>query len=221
MKAMILAAGRGERLRPLTDTLPKPLIQIGKHRLIEYHLTRLAKNGFQEVIINLSHLGSVIEETIGDGHRYGLNIRYSQEGEERMNTGGGIANALPLLGDDPFLVVNADIYCEYEYRSIELPQNADMHLIMVDNPKHNADGDFTYLDNKLINTSSTRLTFSGIGYYRPALFHERNGKFPLADLIHEVITKDRCSAEHYIGYWSDVGTIERLNETKAYLDDLE
>ncbi len=218
MKAMILAAGRGERMRPLTDHTPKPLLEAGGKALIDYHLETLAAAGFREVVINLAHLGSRIRERIGDGHRYGLTIRYSDEGEQALETGGGIFKALAWLGDEPFLVVNADIWCDYPFKPYALA-NADLaHLVLVDNPQHHPQGDFSLEHGRLTLASGTRLTFSGIGYYRPGLFDGcRPGAFPLAPLLRRAATRGWISAEHYRGAWLDIGTPERLRALDVML----
>ena len=183
MKAMILAAGRGERMRPLTDTLPKPLLAAGGRTLIGWHLHKLAAAGFQEVIINHAHLGILLEQTLGDGSRFGINIRYSPE-HEALETAGGIANALPLLGER-FLVINADIWCDFDFTAANsaLQQNDLAHLVLVDNPPQHAGGDFHLSSTgRVQRKGSPLLTFSGIGVYRAALFADINpaSKAPLA-----------------------------------------
>ena len=213
MKAMILAAGRGDRLRPLTDTTPKPLLQTGQHKLIEYHLYNLADAGFKDVVINVAWLGEQIINTLGDGSHYQLNIEYSNEGEQALETGGGIFNALPLLGDEPFLVINGDIWTDYPFRQVNgfIPGGL-AHLILVNNPEHNTDGDF-YLDNNtLIESGEHKYTFSGIGVYKKDFFDgQTNESFPLAPLIRKHIKQNNISAELYTGEWDDIGTIERLD----------
>jgi len=219
---MILAAGRGERMRPLTDTLPKPLLKVGGHALIEYHLKNLAQAGFENIVINHAYLGAMIESVLGDGDRYGVNITYSPE-SEALETAGGIANALPLLSNEtqrlPFLVVNADIYCEIDYAlSLNVLQtmrsDSDMlaHLVLVDNPEHHADGDFA-LDNGLVClTGNQKLTFSGIGIYQPEFFAEVQPGLPskLAPLLRAAMQDKKVSGEYFAGSWLDVGTPERL-----------
>lgn len=218
MKAMILAAGRGERMRPLTDHTPKPLLEVGGQALIEYHLHALATGGFGEVIINLAHLGAQIRNFLGDGRSYGIPIRYSDEGEHALETGGGIFHALSLLGREPFLVVNGDVWCDYPLRSTALPPGDLVHLILVDNPGHNPVGDFCIADGRLRTCGPKKLTFSGIGYYRPELFTDcQSGKFPLAPLLQRAAAEDRAGAEHYQGAWNDVGTLERLAALDAEL----
>lgn len=223
-KAMILAAGRGQRLRPLTDTTPKPLIQVGSRSLIEYHLISLANIGVSEVIINLAHLGDQIQQSLGNGEQFGLNILYSLESEGALETAGGIRHALPLLGDMPFLVINGDIRCDLDLSQVQLGNTKNMHLVMVPNPQHHPDGDF-WLDQTEIpatlydgnNGVSTRrkVTFSGIGLYRPSLFSSLPpGPAPLAPVIQKQITEARVSAQLYEGYWTDVGTIERLEQAR-------
>ncbi len=216
MKAMILAAGRGERMRPLTDRTPKPLLQAGKHRLIEYHLFKLASAGFREIVINVAWLGQQIIDTLGDGSRYGLNIVYSDEGEQALETGGGIFNALPLLGNQPFLVINGDIWTDYPYERLKNHRLAGIaHLVLVDNPEHNRDGDFYYSDGKLVESGEKKYTFSGIGVYSAPFFeHQTGGAFPLAPMIRNYLKRNMVTGELYPGTWKDIGTIERLAEIK-------
>lgn len=210
MKAMILAAGRGERMRPLTDTTPKPLLRAGGRRLIEYHLGALAAAGVDEVVINHAHLGGQIERELGDGRRYGLRIRYSPEGEA-LETGGGILRALPLLGPAPFIVVNADVHTDFDYA--HLPQALDglAHLVLVDNPPHRPDGDFALVGARVHNAGESCLTYAGIGVLCAALFAEGlSGRFPLAPLLRAAADAGQVSGERYGGFWVDVGTPERL-----------
>lgn len=210
MKAMILAAGRGERMRPLTDHTPKPLLSAGGKCLIEYHIEALAQAGFRELVINHAHLGEQIEQKLGDGQRYGVAIQYSAEGQA-LETGGGIFRALPLLGDEPFLVVNGDVWCDYPYERLRQRTVAWAHLVLVDNPPQHPQGDFVLRDGRVYDEEGARLTFSGIGVYHPRLFAQcRPGAFPLAPLLRQAMAEERVSGEHYQGYWSDIGTPERL-----------
>lgn len=214
MKAMILAAGRGERLRPLTDKTPKPLIQAGQFRLIEYHLFNLKKAGFNDIIINVAWLGQQIIDTLGDGHRYDLRIQYSNENNQALETGGGIFNALPLLGEQ-FLVVNGDVWTDYPFENlldINLSKSVDQaHLVLVNNPEHNPSGDFFLRQNRLTQQGTHTFTYSGIGVYRASFFkHCQPQAFPLAPLIRQYIADDKISAERYTGAWHDIGTLERL-----------
>ncbi len=219
MHAMILAAGRGERMRPLTDRVPKPLLPAGGRPLIEWQVLRLARAGFTELVINHAHLGAQIEAALGDGSRMGVRIRYSPE-TVALETAGGIATALPLLGEEPFAVVNGDVYCEYDFAGLartvrQLADDAgrDAHLVMVDNPDHNPSGDFG-LESGRLGETGTRLTFSGLGAYRPALFEgiAPGTRAALAPLLRAAMARGRVSAEHFRGYWLDVGTPERLAE---------
>ncbi len=212
MKAMILAAGRGERMRPLTDTTPKPLIKVGKQRLIEYHLHNLAAAGFKEIVINLAWLGQQIIDTLGDGSDYGVQIQYSNEGEQALETGGGIFHALPLLGEEPFLVVNGDIWTDYPYKNlIHKKLNSGAHLILVNNPPHNPAGDFYLQNGRLQEHGTEALTYSGIGLYQTDFFSGcQSGAFPLAPLIRQHIKNNAISGEHYTGSWHDIGTQERM-----------
>ena len=219
MKAMILAAGRGERMRPLTDTTPKPLLKVGGHSLIEYHLWQLAKLAVTEVVINIAWLGEQIERTLGKGQTYGLNIKYIHEGQQALETGGGIYNALPQLGDDVFMVINADIWTDYDLHQLPVSLSGLAHLVLVDNPAHHPEGDFGInTSGYAVAVAERKLTFSGIGLYSPELFKAcRPGVFPLAPLLRDAMTRQQVTAEHYRGYWSDVGTVERLQQLETYL----
>ncbi len=218
MKAMILAAGRGERMRPLTDHTPKPLLMVGNMRLIEYHLYKLAENNFNEVVINIAHLGDQVQAILGDGRAYGLTIHYSNEGHEALETGGGIVNALALLGEQPFLVINGDIWCDYPFVTKTIADEDLAHLVLVDNPEHNPQGDFSFENKRVAPGNYNKLTFSGIAYYRPEFFSGyTSGKFPLLPLLQNAINAGRVSAEHYRGEWHDVGTPQRLQQLTAQL----
>ena len=214
MKAMILAAGRGERMRPLTDHTPKPLLQAGKHRLIEYHLLNLAAAGFKDIVINVAWLGQQIMDTLGDGRHYGLRIQYSDEGTQALETGGGIFNARDLLGEDPFLVINGDVYTDYPLQKLNGFTPATLaHLVLVPNPDHNPEGDFYLQDDKLAVDGDIQFTFSGIGVYTWDFFEgQRNIGFPLAPLFRKYAQKNQISAELYEGEWLDIGTSERLEK---------
>lgn len=214
MKAMILAAGRGERMRPLTDKLPKPLIKVHGKPLIIWHLERLAKNGFQDVIINIAHLGYKIPKLLGNGSQWGLSITYSDEQESgALESAGGIKKALPLLGDKTFLVVNGDVFCEYEFNTSFDLKDKLAHLILVLNPPHNKKGDFGLQEEKVLNKAAQMYTFSGIGYYSPQFFKtvslEKNALVPH---LREAIKKGQVSGEVFKKMWHDVGTQKRLNE---------
>jgi len=218
MKAMILAAGRGERLRPLTDETPKPLIKVAGKSLIEYHLLNLANAGFTEIVINTAWLADKIHETLGNGNHYGVSIQYSDEGTA-LETAGGIINALSLLGNEPFLVVNGDTWCDFDFSSLpDLKNNVQAHLVLVDNPDHNHNGDFA-LENGLIkNSGNNMFTFSGIGLYRADFFAEQHsGSVPLAPIIRKKCEAGLVSGQLYKGQWTDVGSIERLQELEAQL----
>jgi MurNAc alpha-1-phosphate uridylyltransferase len=221
MKAMILAAGRGERMRPLTDHTPKPLLQVGGKPLIVWHLERLSYAGFREVIINHAHLGSQIEAALGNGQRWGLSIRYSAE-MIALETAGGIANALPLLGEQPFLVVNSDVFTDVDFNKLKNALHKDKlaHLILVDNPPQHPDGDFSLDNDQLALDGVRRLTFSGIAVYHPALFTnvEQGHAAKLAPLLRQAISQGLASAEHYQGKWYDIGTPERLHDLNQELE---
>jgi MurNAc alpha-1-phosphate uridylyltransferase len=224
--AMILAAGRGERMRPLTDTLPKPLLHVGGKALIEYHLQNLAQAGFRDIVINHAHLGHMIEAALGNGERFGVRIHYSPE-SAALETAGGIAQALPMLragaGKEqrqPFLTVNADIYCSMDFSSLlpvlrrmrDNPDSALAHLVLVDNPAHHPDGDFALESGRVTVTRKEILTFSGIGIYQPELFQDivPGTVAKLAPLLKEAIAGEKVSGQCYSGLWVDVGTPERL-----------
>ncbi|MGP1678085.1 MAG: N-acetylmuramate alpha-1-phosphate uridylyltransferase MurU [Burkholderiales bacterium] len=220
MKAMILAAGRGVRMRPLTDARPKSLLAAGGKPLIVWQLEKLARAGFADAVINHAHLGHMIEAELGDGSRFGLAIRYSAE-PEALETAGGIALALPLLGTAPFLVINADIYSDYDFAALaglEL-QDRLAHLVLVDNPPQHPRGDFALEAGAVHETGEHLLTFSGIGVYAPRLFGgiPPGAKVPLAPLLRKAMAAGRVSGEHYRGRWHDIGTAERLQALDAQL----
>ncbi len=219
MKAMILAAGKGERMRPLTLHTPKPLVPVAGVPLIEYHLRALAAAGFTEVVINHAWLGQQIEEHLGDGSRWGLSIRFSAEGEP-LETGGGIFKALPLLGDQPFVLVNGDIWTDYDFSRLRQPSSALAHLVLVDNPGHHGAGDFRLDAGQVADGAgaSDTLTYSGIAVIDPALFAGcEPGAFKLAPLLRAAMASGQVSGEHFSGHWVDVGTLERLAEVERLL----
>ena len=217
---MLLAAGRGERLRPLTDRVPKALVEAGGKPLIVWHLERLAASGCREAVINVSHLGERIVERLGDGARFGLRVVYSREAE-RLETAGGIAQALPLLGASSFLLVNADVYCECDFRRLlafELGARL-AHLVMVPNPPHRPRGDFTLDAGKVGSGSGPRYTYAGIAVIAPQLLAQvtQGQKAPLAPLLYAAADRGLMSGELHHGLWQDVGTLERLAELEATL----
>jgi MurNAc alpha-1-phosphate uridylyltransferase len=220
---MILAAGRGERMRPLTDRTPKPLLPVAGKPLIVWHIERLARAGFREIVINHAHLGDQIEALLDDGAAWGVSIRYSAEPRGALETAGGIANALPLLGDEPFLVVNGDIYCEWEFDRATGALGAEdlAHLVLVPNPPHHAAGDFALVSGR-VHDDGARFTFSGIGVYRPAVFAnvERGKPAKLAPLLRAAMASGKVSGELHAGRWVDVGTPQRLEELDAELRSL-
>lgn len=221
MKAMILAAGKGERMRPLTLHTPKPLVPVAGQPLIEYHLQALAKAGVTEVVINHAWLGQQIEDHLGDGARFGLSIRYSPEGEP-LETGGGIFKALPLLGDAPFLLVNGDIWTDYDFARLRAPLKGLAHLVLVDNPGHHGRGDFRLDGQRVVDgdEAAGTLTFSGISVLDPALFEGcEPGAFKLAPLLRHAMAEGRVSGEHFQGHWVDVGTLERLAEVERLIGE--
>jgi MurNAc alpha-1-phosphate uridylyltransferase len=214
MRAMILAAGRGERMRPLTDTLPKPLLEVKGKPLIVWHLEKLARNGFKVVVINIAYLGYKIAEYLGDGSKYGLEIHYSDEQESgALESAGGIKKALPLLGDKPFLVVNGDVFCDYEFDKSFNLHGKKAHLILVPNPSHNPKGDFGITHHSVLNSAQNMYTFSGIAYYDPSFFKDiMLQKSALAPLLRTSIEKKEISGEVFNNIWHDIGTPQRLKE---------
>lgn len=217
MKAMILAAGRGERMRPLTDSTPKPLLKVCGKALIEHHIEALVGAGIHDIVINHAWLGEQIEESLGAGERYGATIVYSPEGTA-LETGGGIYKALPLLGTEPFVVINGDILTDFPY--VTLPRNPTgiAHLVFVPNPPHNPDGDFGLVDGYAGRDAIQKHTFSGIGVYRATLFSQcRPGSFQLAPLLCSAMDKKLITAELYNGRWMDIGTPRRLQEINLLL----
>lgn len=211
MRAMVLAAGRGERMRPLTDTLPKALLEVGGISLLEGHLQRLANAGIETVVVNLGWLGEAIVERIGDGRRFGLQVVYSPEYDNVLETGGGIRRALPLLGAAPFWVLNADVHTDFALPDIELEAAALGHLILVPTPAHKPRGDFDLVDGKAGTSEQPAYTFSGMALYRPELFSgTQPGRFPLAPLLFDAAERGLLAASLYQGPWQDVGTPERF-----------
>jgi N-acetyl-alpha-D-muramate 1-phosphate uridylyltransferase len=211
MKAMLLAAGRGERMRSLTDHTPKPLLLAGGKPLIVWHLEALARAGVGEVIINLSWLGPQIRAALGDGRSFGLHIQYSEEGSPPLETGGGIFQALPLLGSAPFLVVNGDTFNDIDLRALQLSAAADAHLVLVPNPPQHPQGDFDLDGERVVDREPRPLTYSGIGMFSPALFAGCTaGRFPLLPLFRRACAAGRLQGERHAGLWRDIGTPERL-----------
>ena len=209
---MILAAGRGERMRPLTDRTPKPLLPVAGKPLIVWHLERLARAGFRDIVINLAHLGEQVEALLGDGDAWGVSIRYSEEPPGALETAGGIATALPLLGDGPFLVVNGDIYCDIDFATVRLSAADDLaHLVLVANPDHHRQGDFGLAHDR-VTTAAPLFTFAGIGIYRPQMFTglPAGERAPLAPLLRAAIAAGQASGQLHGGRWVDVGTPQRL-----------
>ncbi|MCX2543983.1 N-acetylmuramate alpha-1-phosphate uridylyltransferase MurU [Pseudomonas sp. COW5] len=220
MKAMILAAGKGERMRPLTLTTPKPLVRAAGVPLIEYHLRALAAAGFSDIVINHAWLGQQIEDYLGDGSQFGLSIRYSPEGEP-LETGGGIFRALPLLGDEAFLVVNGDIWTDYDFSVLHQPISGLAHLVLADNPAHHPAGDFSLIGDQVQDgqPDSPTLTYSGIAVLHPQLFDGcADGAFKLAPLLRKAMADGQVSGERLKGHWVDVGTHERLAEAETLIE---
>lgn len=222
MRAMILAAGRGERMRPLTDHTPKPLLTVGGKPLIVWHIERLAAAGIRQLVINHAHLGQQIEAALGNGAQWGVEITYSTEGVA-LETAGGIAYALPLLGDAPFLVVNGDVFTDIPYADLHLPVGMQAHLVMVDNPPQHAGGDFYLQNGQLLDTptdlAANKLTFSGVGVYHPSLFAgvQRGHAAKLAPLLRQAMAHTQVTGQHHRGLWHDIGTPERLQALDDWL----
>ncbi len=224
---MILAAGKGERMRPLTDLTPKPLLQVAGKRLIEYHLERLVQAGFRELVINVSWLGEQIEDYIGDGNRWGCDISWSRE-PEPLETAGGIARALPLLGEKPFVLINGDIWIDYpleNFQHMTLPEGSLAHLVLVDNPPHHAGGDFLLRPDGHLglrrDTGVVAFTYSGLAIYHPRFFlGVAPAKLPLLPLLERGMQQSTVSGEYFAGRWFDLGTPERLAELEAHLGSL-
>ena len=223
MKAMILAAGRGERMRPLTDTIPKPLLVVGGKPLIVWHIEKLVAAGFSQIVINHAHLGDLIQTALGTGASFGVDIVYSAEAVA-LETAGGIAHAQPILGDAPFAAVNADVFSDFDYSRLAgavnrlKEQELSAHLVLVGNPAHHPGGDFALREGR-VAVDGARLTFSGMAAYRPAMFGAiaRGAKSKLAPLLREQIAAQRVSGEHFAGLWRDIGTPARLAELNREL----
>ena len=222
MKAMLLAAGRGERMRPLTDTLPKPLLRVGGRPLIAWHLAALARAGIGEVVINLSWLGEKLRAALGDGTGYGVAISYSEEGPVALETGGGILRALPLLGPDPFLVVSGDVWTDLDLARVHLEPDALAHLVLIPNPAHHPRGDFGLESGWVVDRDSERLTYGNVGIYRPEFFDGfAAARFPLIQPLRRAIEARRVRGELFRGQWCDVGTPQRLAELDARLGGVQ
>jgi len=218
MRAMILAAGRGERLRPLTDSIPKPLVEVGGKPLIEHHIQALAAAGFREIVINQGHLGDLLREAIGDGGRWNITIHWSDEQPEALETGGGIHQALPLLGSSPFLVVNGDIWTDYPFSRLRAIKCDWAHLVMIPNPPQHPAGDFSLHHARIRNEGENKLTFSGIAVYHPRLFKGCTpGKFSVVPLLRSAMENHLVTGEKYRGGWEDIGTLERLDSISNLL----
>ena len=214
--AMILAAGRGERMRPLTDTLPKPLLRVQGKPLIEHHIERLARGGITRLVINLAWLGSLLREHLGDGSRFGVTIRYSEEVPQALETAGGIFRALPELRPGPFLVLNGDVWTDFPFERLMLAANLEAQLVLVPNPPQHPQGDFGLQGGLALAAAAERFTFSGIAAYDPTFFASCSaGVFPLKPLLLRSMAAGKCGAELYRGVWQDVGTPERLAALNA------
>jgi N-acetyl-alpha-D-muramate 1-phosphate uridylyltransferase len=222
MRAMVLAAGRGARMRPLTDTLPKPLLNVGGRPLIGWHLEALARAGIREVVINLSWLGEKLRAALGDGADYGVSITYSEEGPVALETGGGILRALPLLGPEPFLVVSGDVWTDIDFARVRLEPGALAHLVLIPNPPHHPRGDFGLESGWVVNRDSERLTYANVGMYHPEFFAGcPDGRFPLLQPLNRGIAARTVRGELHSGAWCDVGTPTRLAELDLRLRGLQ
>ena len=214
MIAMILAAGRGERMMPLTKNTPKSLIKVKDLALIEHSISALKKSNIIDIVINIAYLGEQIKTHLGDGSNFGVHITYSDESSGALETAGGIIKALPILDNKPFIVINSDVLCDFDLSKLTLPVGSLAHLVLINNPAHNPNGDFSLVNNhQITNIHGQSYTFSGIGIYHPDLFKSHLGieqKLPLYPLLKEAIANGQLSGEHYDGYWQDVGTPERL-----------
>lgn len=220
MRAMILAAGRGERMRPLTDATPKPLLPVAGKPLIEYHIENLVAAGIGEIIINLAWKGAMIREALGDGARFGVRILYSDEGERALETGGGIFKALAMLGASPFAVISADLWTDYDLRdcAARLAASDVAHFVLVPNPDFHERGDFGLHESRVIEGGDVRYTYANIGVFRPEFFGScEPGRFPLAPLMYEWIRRGRVSGELYEGRWHNIGTPTQLQQLNALL----
>lgn len=220
MRVMILAAGRGERMRPLTDRTPKPLLQAGGRSLLEHHFAAVRAAGLRQVVVNSSHLGEQVRDFVGNGGRWGLQIVHSSEAPPALETGGGIAKALPLLGRNPFLVLNGDIWSDYDLGRLPRLDGGLAHLILVNNPPHHAVGDFGLREHSVTTEGNVKLTYSGIAILHPDLFNGcPRGAFPLAPLLRNAIRAGLVTGEHFKGQWVDVGTPQRLQDLDNILRD--
>ncbi|MBA3581670.1 MAG: nucleotidyltransferase family protein [Gammaproteobacteria bacterium] len=218
MKALILAAGRGERMLPLTATTPKPLLMVGSRTLIEHRIAALVAAGITEIVVNIAYLRDMIRQHLGDGKTLGANIIYSDEGDEPLETAGGIVQALPLLGTQAFVVTNADIWCDYPLHQLALAKNLLAQLVLVNNPSQHPQGDFGIEQNHASLKATPKFTFSGIALYHPDLFKSlAPGKRTLKSVLDTGIAQKIIGAEHYAGEWQDIGTIERLAKLNADL----
>jgi len=223
MRAMILAAGRGERMRPLTDACPKPLLSVAGKPLIEYHLDNLALAGVREVVVNLAWKGAMIRERLGNGARFGVDIQYSEEGDQALETGGGVYKALSLLGSEPFLVLSGDVWTDYPLRRcLGRPAPGDIgHFVLVPNPDFHAGGDFGLLNDRLHNQEDARHTYANIGVFHPAFFEGcAGGRFALAPLMFDWVRRGRVSGELYTGAWHNIGSPRQLQRLDAALRHL-
>ncbi len=216
MRAMILAAGHGERMRPLTDHIPKPLLKVGNKPLIQHQIEALRRAEVSDIIINIARLGEQIEQYLGDGRQFGVTLTYSNEGQTPLETAGGIIKVLDFFQGQAFIVANSDIYTDFDYTKLAIAPDEDAHLVLVPNPKHHPDGDFVLQDGRITTEGEPRFTFSGIGVYNPGLFKDMaQGHQKLAPLLISAASRGRVSGQLFKGYWNDVGTPQRLEQVNA------
>lgn len=218
MKAMILAAGKGERMMPLTKSMPKPLLKAGGRPLIEYHIAALSAAGITEIVVNTARFGDMFETTLGSGDAWNTHIVYSHEGEDPKGTGGGVRKALPMLGEDPFILVNADTWTDYDYAALIKPEDSIAHLVLVNNPPQNLPGDFSLMNGFVSINGENKLTYSGIGIYEPKFFARQDAEiFSFVPALKAAIKAGHVTGEHYAGRWFDIGTPERRDQLNAFL----
>ncbi|WP_028388873.1 N-acetylmuramate alpha-1-phosphate uridylyltransferase MurU [Legionella fairfieldensis] len=216
--AMLLAAGRGERLKPLTEKTPKAMCPVQKKPLIEHHVEKLANSGFERVVINHAYLGGQIRRYLGKGSQWGIEICYTPEPPGGLETGGGIYNALPLLGDQPFITINADIFTDYDFGSLQIAQDIMAHLVLVRNPEHNSQGDFSLTKQGQLGNQNKKYTFAGIACYRPQAFHRcKTGRYSVVSLLHDIISQHQATGEIHQGFWADIGSLQRLQLVNTLL----
>ena len=222
MIAMILAAGHGERMRNLTENQPKPMIEIDGKPLIAYQIDSLISAGVEKIVINIGRFGDQIRDYLGSGEDKNIAINYSNEGMNPLETAGGVVKALSLIGENEFILTNADIYTDFNYKLLPTQLDSDdAHIVLVSNPKHNLKGDFALEHGRILDSDTEKLTYSGIGYYHPRFFKKympKKNRYPLAPLLHQAVKENKLSGQHFDGYWNDIGTPERLNKIRKEIN---